>query len=239
MSSLTTPPGVEAPKILLVGADADFLVVLAEQFGRGGVFRPVRLEAVGEALLDGVAEEDPDVVLIDLDSGRRPDPAWDGLGLLGRMRAQGVDVPVLAVSGHDLCHAALEAGASAHHAKPLRLGPLMAALRLAVQTDAQRRQATLAIGPYSFQPARKWLIETLTGRTIRLTEKETAMLDLLARSESRTVPRETLLEAVWGYHAEVTTHTLETHVYRLRQKIESDPANALLLITEPGGYRLG
>ena len=72
----------------------------------------------------------------------------------------------------------------------------------------------------------------------RLTEKETSILKFLYRSGATVVGRDTLLGEVWGYNAGVTTHTLETHVYRLRQKIEDDPSNAELLVTEPGGYRL-
>ena len=76
------------------------------------------------------------------------------------------------------------------------------------------------------------------GTRLRLTEKETAILKYLYRAGGKPVPREELLNDVWGYHAAVTTHTLETHVYRLRQKIELEPSNARILVTEPGGYRL-
>jgi DNA-binding response OmpR family regulator len=75
------------------------------------------------------------------------------------------------------------------------------------------------------------------GKKIRLTDKETNILKYLYRAGGKVVSREELLTEVWGYNAGVTTHTLETHVYRLRQKIEPDPS-ARLLMTEAGGYRL-
>ena len=77
-----------------------------------------------------------------------------------------------------------------------------------------------------------------SNKKVRLTEKETAILKYLFRAGDKVVSRDTLLNEVWGYNAGVTTHTLETHVYRLRQKIETDPSNAEILVTEPGGYRL-
>jgi DNA-binding response OmpR family regulator len=95
-----------------------------------------------------------------------------------------------------------------------------------------------AIGPYTFRPAGKLLQDQARGRRIRLTEKEAAILKFLYRAGTHAVGRQVLLNEVWGYNASVTTHTLETHIYRLRQKIEPDPANARLLITEGGGYRL-
>ena len=75
-------------------------------------------------------------------------------------------------------------------------------------------------------------------KKIRLTEKETNILKYLYRAPEGVVPRDVLLHEVWGYNAGVTTHTLETHIYRLRQKIEPEPSNARLLVTESGGYRL-
>ena len=95
-----------------------------------------------------------------------------------------------------------------------------------------------AIGPYSFRPAAKLLVQDASGKKIRLTEKETAILKYLYRAGDRVVGRDVLLGEVWDYNAGVTTHTLETHVYRLRQKIERDPSQAEILVTEPGGYRL-
>jgi len=76
------------------------------------------------------------------------------------------------------------------------------------------------------------------GKKIRLTEKEMSILRYLYRAEQRPVPRETLLQEVWGYNSGVTTHTVETHIYRLRQKIENDAASPAILVTEPRGYKL-
>ena len=110
-----------------------------------------------------------------------------------------------------------------------------------VQSQLRRHQqsedAVLQVGPYRFKPSMKILIDAEDRKT-RLTEKETNILKYLYRAGGQPVAREELLDQVWGYHREANTHTLETHVYRLRQKIEADPSNAALLVTEPGGYRL-
>ena len=95
--------------------------------------------------------------------------------------------------------------------------------------------APFRIGPYDFHPSAKLLTDG--ERRIRLTEKETDILRYL-KSASGIVPRQTLLGEVWGYGPQVATHTLETHIYRLRKKIEKDAGDAKILITEEGGYRL-
>ena len=93
------------------------------------------------------------------------------------------------------------------------------------------------IGPYTFRPSAKMLLDG-NARKIRLTEKETAILRFLYRAGQSVISREVLLREVWGYNSNVTTHTLETHIYRLRQKIERDPTKAQLLVTAAGGYKL-
>ncbi len=119
-------------------------------------------------------------------------------------------------------------------AKPVRLGSLLARVEEALA--AAPAQAAVRLGPWRFDPVAR-LLEAADGRKVRLTDKETAILDHLRRADG-VVGREQLLAQVWGYSAAVTTHTLETHIYRLRRKIEPDPVNATLLVTEPGGYRL-
>ena len=101
---------------------------------------------------------------------------------------------------------------------------------------AKTEDAALTIGSYIFRPSMKALERG--DERIKFTEKETSILKYLFHKGNITVPRETLLHEVWGYNADVTTHTLETHIYRLRQKIEENPSEAKLLLTEEGGYRL-
>ncbi len=123
-------------------------------------------------------------------------------------------------------------------AKPFKFPVLLARIRAQLRQHEQSEDAVFAIGPYSFRPGAKILVDE-HDRKVRLTEKETNILKFLYRSGGRTVEREVLLREVWGYNAGVTTHTLETHIYRLRQKIEPDPSNAAILLTDAGGYRLG
>jgi len=118
-------------------------------------------------------------------------------------------------------------------AKPVRLGALLA--RVEEMLSAAPAEIVV-LGGWRFDVAARTL-EGADGRKVRLTDKETAILEHLRRAGG-VVGREQLLAEVWGYSAAVTTHTLETHIYRLRRKIEPDPTNATLLITEPGGYRL-
>jgi DNA-binding response OmpR family regulator len=82
------------------------------------------------------------------------------------------------------------------------------------------------------------LVDRTTEKKVRLTEKETGILKFLYRAGDKVVARDVLLHEVWGYSAQVTTHTLETHIYRLRRKMEPDPSQATILVTEEGGYRL-
>jgi DNA-binding response OmpR family regulator len=121
---------------------------------------------------------------------------------------------------------------------PFRFAVLMARVHAHLRSHEQSEEAVYRIGPYTFRPSAKLLLDAGGRKKVRLTEKETAILKYLYRAGDHAIARDTLLGEVWGYNAGVTTHTLETHVYRLRQKIERDPTRAEILVTEPGGYRL-
>ena len=167
-------------------------------------------------------------------------PDQDGREICRQMRKAGVTCPIIMLTGADTDAdqiLGLESGANDYITKPFKFSVLMARLRAHLRSHEQSEDAVFKIGPYTFQPAAKQLV-TEEGKKVRLTEKETNILKFLYRSGDKVVTRDVLLQEVWGYNAGVTTHTLETHIYRLRQKIEPDPANARLLITESGGYKL-
>jgi DNA-binding response OmpR family regulator len=156
------------------------------------------------------------------------------------MRQDGVLAPVImltAAATDDDTVLGLDSGANDYVTKPYKFAVLLARIRAQLRSHEQSEGAVFRLGPYEFRPSAKMLVDQ-QQKKIRLTEKETSILKYLYRAGEKPVSREELLAEVWGYNAGVTTHTLETHVYRLRQKIESDPSMARLLLTEAGGYRL-
>ena len=220
--------------LLIVDDDEDLRGALAEQLQLDDEFATLEASA-GEEGVTRAVEARPDLVLLDVDL-----PDIDGREACRRMRKAGVTAPIImltAAASDDDAINGLEAGANDYVTKPFRFAVLLARIRAHLRSHEQSEDAVFHLGPYEFRPAAKLLLDE-RGKKIRLTEKETSILKYLYRSGEKAVPREVLLSEVWGYNAGVTTHTLETHVYRLRQKIEPDPASAKLLLTEAGGYRL-
>jgi len=222
-------------KILLVDDDVALRHSLAEQLRLHEEFLPEEAEDGAKALAL-VGQQYFDAILLDVGL-----PDMDGRELCGRMRRATVSAPIVMLTAADSeadTVMGLDAGANDYVTKPFRLSVLLARLRAHLRQSEHSDDAVLRIGPYTFQPGAKLMVDGNGRKKVRLTEKETAILKYLYRAGDRVIGRDTLLGEVWGYNAGVTTHTLETHVYRLRQKIERDPTHAEILVTEPGGYRL-
>jgi DNA-binding response OmpR family regulator len=222
-------------RILLVDDDEALRKTLAEQLAVDGEFTCVEAGTAADAITTAQREK-PDAILLDVGL-----PDGDGRQVCQALRKAGISVPIIMVtasSGESDTIRGLDMGANDYISKPFRLGELLARLRAHLRQHEHSEDALIPIGPYVFKPNVKMLVDEKANKKIRLTEKETAILKYLYRAEQRAVGRETLLGEVWGYNAGVTTHTLETHVYRLRQKIEKDPAKARILITDAGGYKL-
>jgi DNA-binding response OmpR family regulator len=221
-------------RILLVDDDDDLREALSEQLVMTEDFDVFESDC-GAAAMEQVKVAQFDLAILDVGL-----PDTDGRELCKRMRKAGVKCPILMLTGHDTDSdtiLGLDAGANDYVTKPFKFPVLLARIRAQLRQHEQSENAVFQLGPYLFKPAQKMLLDE-AERKIRLTEKETNILKYLYRAPDGVVPREILLHEVWGYNAGVTTHTLETHIYRLRQKIEPDPSNARLLVTESGGYRL-
>ena len=221
-------------KILLVDDDEDLREALADQLVLTEDFDVFEADSGGKGL-ERAKEALYDLVILDVGL-----PDMDGRELCRLMRKQGVKCPIVMLTGHDSDSdtiLGLDAGANDYVSKPFKFPVLLARIRAQLRQHEQSEDAVFTLGPYTFKPAAKMLIDE-NEKKIRLTEKETNILKFLYRAQDGVVARDVLLHEVWGYNAGVTTHTLETHIYRLRQKIEPDPGNARLLVTESGGYRL-
>ena len=220
--------------ILIVDDDADLRETLVEQLSLYEEFEVLEEATAGK----GVQTARGGIVdLLIMDVGL---PDMDGREAVKLLRKGGFKSPVIMLTGHDTDSdtiLGLEAGANDYVTKPFRFAVLLARIRAQLRQYEQSEDATFGVGPYLFKPSQK-LLTTDDGKKIRLTEKESAIIRYLYRAGQKVVTRDVLLEEVWGYNSGVTTHTLETHVYRLRQKIERDPSNAEILVTENGGYKI-
>jgi len=224
-----------AKRILLVDDDELLRETLIDQFTLHDEFQIEPGATANEAIERVKEEAHIDLMLLDVGL-----PDMDGREACRVMRKNGFKSPIIMLTGADSdadTILGLEAGANDYVVKPFKFGVLMARLRAHLRSHEQSEDAVFKMGPYEFRPAVKMLV-TDADKKIRLTEKETSILKFLYRAGGKPVTRDILLDEVWGYNSGVTTHTLETHVYRLRQKIEPDPSNASLLLTEGGGYRL-
>jgi DNA-binding response OmpR family regulator len=222
-----------AKRVLLLDDDSMLRSSLAEHLATEGPYVIVEAANCAEARIraqDGLYE----FMILDVSL-----PDGDGRALCREFRDSGVTAPIVLLTAADSDADTIEglkSGANDYVTKPFRFAVLMARVHAHLRSHGQSEEAVYRIGPYTFRPSAKLLVDA-AERKVRLTEKETNILKFLYRSGD-TVPRETLLHEVWGYNPAVTTHTLETHIYRLRQKIETNPGQARILVTESGGYRL-
>jgi DNA-binding response OmpR family regulator len=223
-----------ARSILIVDDDNDLRQTLVEQLALYEEFSVSDADTASRGITAARAGV---VDLLIMDVGL---PDMDGREAVKLLRKGGFKAPIIMLTGHDTDSdtiLGLEAGANDYVTKPFRFAVLLARIRAQLRQHENSEDVTLTVGQYTFKPSQKLMIDK-KGSKLRLTEKEAAIIKYLYRAGDKVITRDVLLEEVWGYNSGVTTHTLETHVYRLRQKIERDPSNAEIIVTESGGYRL-
>jgi len=221
-------------RILIVEDDAELREALVEQLALHEEFEAVAAEN-GTKGVQAAKTGQIDLVIMDVGL-----PDIDGREAVRMLRKGGFKAPILLLTGHDTDSdtiLGLESGANDYVTKPFRFAVLLARIRAQLRQHEASEDAVFTIGPFTFRPSSKLLLNA-KGNKVRLTEKETAILRFLYRAGQKPVTRETLLQEVWGYNSGVTTHTLETHIYRLRQKVERDATTPTILVTETGGYKL-
>lgn len=220
--------------LLVVDDEKELRELLAEQLSLTEEFKVDTAENASGAIAR-VKNERVDLVVMDVGL-----PDMDGREGVKLMRKAGFKSPIIMLTGQASdadTVLGLESGANDYVAKPFKFAVLLARIRAQLRQFEASEDAVFQVGPYTFRPSAKLLLGA-KGNKLKLTEKETAILRFLYRAGQKVVTRDVLLAEVWGYNANVTTHTLETHIYRLRQKIEPDPSNARVLVTEQGGYKL-
>jgi DNA-binding response OmpR family regulator len=220
--------------ILIVDDDADLREGLVEQLSLYEEFKAIAADT-GTKGVQAAKAGQVDLVIMDVEL-----PDIDGREAARILRKNGFKAPIIVLTGHSTDSdtiLGLESGANDYVAKPFKFAVLLARIRAQLRQHESSEDAVFAIGPYTFRPSSKLLIDA-AGKKVRLTEKETGILRYLYRAEQKPVARDVLLHEVWGYNSGLTTHTLETHIYRLRQKVEKDATNPALLVTDAGGYKL-
>ena len=219
-------------KILLVNSDRDLSDALIYQLSLNDKYQIIESDV--DNVFTQINNNSFNIVIINSQPFK-----LNGHNLTKKLRTGGFKNPIIMlITQSDASNVdnQLTIEANEHIIKPFKYPALLKSIELQLQQFGKSEDTQHNIGSYVFKPNSKVLESK--NKSIRLTEKENDILKFLYQNLETIVSREILLHEVWGYNSKVTTHTLETHIYRLRQKIEIDPANACFLITETGGYRL-
>jgi DNA-binding response OmpR family regulator len=222
-------------RILVVDDDETLRAMLADQIATHEEWE-IGQAATGAEALEAVRSSTFDAILLDLTL-----PDLDGREVCRILRREGIACPVIvltaATSDADAI-LSLDAGANDFISKPFRLGVLLARMRAQLRQYQSSADAIFAVGPYLYRPGTRTLVERANGHEIALSDTENSILRQLCRAAGVAVSRQELYEQIWGFSAPLDTHTLQTHVYRLRRKMERDPSRPRLIVSERQGYRL-
>jgi DNA-binding response OmpR family regulator len=218
-------------RVLVVEDDAEIAQALQRSLRMEGY--EVRIAGDGEAALDVASEYFPDLVVLDLGL-----PKLDGLDVARRLRA-GDDVPILMLTARDALEArveGLDSGADDYLVKPFERQELLARLRALLRRRPPRGSASMVVADVALNPDTH---EVRRGeRLVELTQREFELLEYLMRNERIVVPRQRLLEDVWGYDPFATTNTIEVFISNLRRKLEAGGEPRVLHTIRGAGYVL-
>ena len=234
LSKRTSQELGNSSRLLIVDDDAYLRTSLRQQFVSEG-FHNIFDVGSATGLSTALKEANPDLILLDIQM-----PDGNGLEICKRLRREGFAKPIVMLTAKntesDIIEG-LEAGANDYVTKPLRMSELLACIDAQLRRFKALGDAYFELADLNFVPANKMLHKMECGRMQALTEKETTILKFLYRAFPESVTKDELLTEVWGLQNGLTTHTLETHIYRLRQKIGRLTKTPIVITTE-NGYRL-
>ena len=234
LSKRTSQESGNSSRLLIVDDDAYLRTSLRQQFVAEG-FHNIFDVGSATGLKTALKEANPDLILLDIQM-----PDGNGVEICKRLRREGFAKPIVMLAAKNADFEiieGLEAGANDYVTKPLRMGELLARIHTQLRQFKASDDARFELADLNFVPASKMLHKMECGRMQALTEKETTILKFLYRAFPESVSKDELLTEVWGLQNGLTTHTLETHIYRLRQKIGRLTKTPIVITTE-NGYRL-
>lgn len=211
-------------KIIIANFDDDGARALVDWLNDAGGFEAHSADLSADNIAAQIAETNPHLLIIDTDkSDIAKNPIFEA-----------DDMPLISIGKQP----PNEKAANNHFAKPIRLGQLETKIRFLLRAREAQKMSLINIEGFELNPARKSLMDK-NGAELKLTDKEVAILTYLNGANGNPVSREELLREVWRYNKGVTTHTLETHIYKLRQKLSTIIGQKEVLFTQEGGYQLG
>ena len=233
------PPNKEkeailSARLLIADADAYLRAVIRQQLLIEGFSNIFEIGTAADFDTD-VINSNPDLIVLEMQIQER-----NAIEICQSLRGNGFAKPILLLAAKGLeddIVLGLDAGANDYIVKPLRLGELLACIRMQLRQFFVSDDVKFQIGNLIFVPANKTLYESANHKAQTLTDKESAILRFLYQAFPNEVTKSQILSEVWGLRKDVSTHTLETHIYRLRQKISQLNKKQLVLTTEKG-YRL-
>ena len=218
-------------RLLVVDDDMILRTTLREQFEAEGFDQISEAGSLFEAFRE-VEERTPDLLILDI---RLPD--GNGVEICRKLRERGFEKPIIMLTGQNAEEdiiSSLEAGANDYVVKPMRMGELLARVKSQLWQHKASDTARFSISGLSFIPANKLLKLADDSRKVILTEKEATILEYLYRAYPTCVSKEELLTEVWGFQNGLSTHTVETHIYRLRQKVKRLTKQPVIITTSTG-----
>jgi DNA-binding response OmpR family regulator len=211
-------------KIIITNFGIDSSSALVDWINEAGGFEALQVDLTIDNAASIIDEATPHLILIDSDNCD-----LQILAILGQYQ-----IPIISIGKQSI----RENGKIAVHlTKPIRLGELETKIRFSLRAQEVAKMSLIKIEEFELNPARKSLMDK-NGNELKLTDKEVAILTYLNSASGNAVSREELLREVWRYNTGVTTHTLETHIYKLRQKLSTIIGQKEVLLTQEGGYQL-